>query len=220
MAKIKKKATVFENPFLETLIKSSPGITAFTYLSIISAEFFINWYYGFIQSWQAGILLYLLGLFFWSFSEYFLHRYLFHWVEESPIQKKFHHLVHGFHHEHPLDEDHLFMPPIAGYLLGLLFTLLFSIVLRISTFVFTAGFITGYMIYAGIHYSTHKFKAPKHLKALWRHHHLHHYRYPDKAFGVSSRLWDYVFMTMPPKPAKKQKQEVDALAKVATETID
>ncbi|MDZ7659917.1 sterol desaturase family protein [Fodinibius sp.] len=33
----------------------------------------------------------------------------------------------------------------------------------------------------------------------YRHHTLHHYKYPDKAFGVSTTLWDRVFGTMPPE---------------------
>ncbi|RMG19608.1 MAG: fatty acid hydroxylase [Bacteroidetes bacterium] len=209
MAKANKteKATVFQNPFLEALIKSSPGMTAFTYLSIIGIEFLINWYYGFVTSWQTGVVLYLSGLFFWTFAEYMLHRYVFHWIEDSPIQQKFHYMVHGFHHKFPIDEDHLFMPPVPGYFLGALFTGIFYIFMREWAFVFGAGFITGYMIYAAIHYSTHKFKPPKMLKGLWRHHNMHHFRYPDKAFGVSSPLWDIIFGTMPPKPERRKKQE-------------
>jgi len=28
-------------------------------------------------------------------------------------------------------------------------------------------------------------------------HAIHHYKYPEKAFGVSSPLWDFVFGTLP-----------------------
>jgi sterol desaturase/sphingolipid hydroxylase (fatty acid hydroxylase superfamily) len=33
---------------------------------------------------------------------------------------------------------------------------------------------------------------------LWlKHHHvLHHYRNPDRGYGVSTPLWDYIFGTM------------------------
>jgi sterol desaturase/sphingolipid hydroxylase (fatty acid hydroxylase superfamily) len=37
------------------------------------------------------------------------------------------------------------------------------------------------------------------MKALWRNHHLHHYKAPEKGFGVSSVLWDVVFGTVPKK---------------------
>ncbi|MEX2379667.1 MAG: sterol desaturase family protein, partial [Vicingaceae bacterium] len=40
------------------------------------------------------------------------------------------------------------------------------------------------------------------LKQLWIHHSIHHYQEDDKAFGVSSPLWDYVFGTMPSKKRK------------------
>lgn len=202
------KATVFNNPLLEALIKSSPGMTAFTYLSIITIELIINGYNGFVSSWQTGILLYVSGIFTWTLAEYLLHRYVFHWIADAPLQQKFHYLVHGFHHDHPIDEDHLFMPPLPGYLLGALFTGIFYLFLGTWAFVFTAGFINGYMMYAAIHYSTHKFKAPRLLKGLWRHHNLHHYRYPDKAYGVSSPLWDIIFGTMPPKPERHRRQQL------------
>lgn len=207
MAKRIEKAKMFEqNPILEGLVKSSPGMTLFTYLSIITIELFLNWQYQIVTDWQTGVLLYTVGIFVWTFAEYMLHRYVFHWISEFPLQKKFHHLVHGFHHDHPLDEDHLFMPPAPGFLLAALFTGIFFLFMGNLAFVFTAGFINGYMIYAIIHYSTHKFKAPKYLKPLWRHHNQHHFRYPDKAFGVSSPLWDIVFRTMPPKPVRRKEK--------------
>ena len=31
------------------------------------------------------------------------------------------------------------------------------------------------------------------------HHHLHHHVYEEKAFGVSSPIWDFIFGTLPPK---------------------
>lgn len=203
MTKLKEKPTVFKNPVLESLIKSSPMSTGFTYVSIIGILLYINGSNGFVDSFQIAIPLYLTGIFMWTLAEYLLHRYVFHWIEDSAFQQKFHHLVHGFHHEHPVDDDYLFMPPIPGYLLATIFTGLFYLVLGEWAFVFSAGFINGYIFYSTLHYSTHKYKAPKYLKTLWRHHSLHHYRYSDKAFGVSTRLWDYLFGTMPPTKSSK-----------------
>jgi sterol desaturase/sphingolipid hydroxylase (fatty acid hydroxylase superfamily) len=63
--------------------------------------------------------------------------------------------------------------------------------------VFFPGFITGYLIYVSMHFAIHAYAPPKYLKILWRNHHLHHYKYPDKAFGVSLMLWDKLFGTLP-----------------------
>lgn len=209
------KNYVFENPILESLVKSNPYITAITYSLVVVTLLYINYVYGFINTFSLGIVLYLTGLFTWTFFEYVLHRYIFHYVSDSKFVKMFHHMVHGFHHEHPRDEEHLFMPPLPGILLSCLFTGLFSLFLWSYTFVFTAGFINGYLIYASIHYSTHKFKPPKNriLKSLWRHHTLHHYRFPEKAFGVSSPLWDHVFGTMPPMPKKRKDKNKENVVK-------
>jgi sterol desaturase/sphingolipid hydroxylase (fatty acid hydroxylase superfamily) len=61
-----------------------------------------------------------------------------------------------------------------------------------------AGFILGYLAYDLIHYATHHFMMRKGaLKFLKRYHMQHHYKTPDRRFGVSSPLWDMVFGTMP-----------------------
>ena len=41
--------------------------------------------------------------------------------------------------------------------------------------------------------------------AQWmKHHHgIHHYRNPDRGYGVSSPLWDYVFGTMEKEKNRK-----------------
>ncbi len=33
------------------------------------------------------------------------------------------------------------------------------------------------------------------MKALWRNHHLHHYKSDEKGFGVSTNFWDKIFGT-------------------------
>lgn len=196
---------MFENPVLELLSKSSPTTTIITYPTIIAGLFILTYQFGAVSSLWQGMGIYLGGLLFWTLAEYFLHRYLFHWITEHPFVQKFHYSVHGYHHEFPRDDTRVFMPPVPGIVLSAVFTGLYFLILGPYGFIFTAGFITGYLIYSSVHYSTHKFKPPKSkwLKALWRHHNLHHYRFPDKAFGVSSPLWDYIFGTMPPMPKRR-----------------
>ena len=67
------------------------------------------------------------------------------------------------------------------------------------TFMFFPGFMIGYLAYVSMHYAIHAFAPPKYMKALWRNHHLHHYKYPEKGFGVSSTFWDMIFGTVPEK---------------------
>jgi sterol desaturase/sphingolipid hydroxylase (fatty acid hydroxylase superfamily) len=60
------------------------------------------------------------------------------------------------------------------------------------------GFLFGYLFYDMMHYSTHHIPMPwKWYKWLKFNHMAHHYKTPDRRFGVSSGLWDIVFRTKP-----------------------
>jgi sterol desaturase/sphingolipid hydroxylase (fatty acid hydroxylase superfamily) len=49
-----------------------------------------------------------------------------------------------------------------------------------------------------IHYGTHHIQMRKGYFRMVRQQHMHHhFQTPNKRFGVSSPLWDYVFGTMP-----------------------
>jgi sterol desaturase/sphingolipid hydroxylase (fatty acid hydroxylase superfamily) len=61
-----------------------------------------------------------------------------------------------------------------------------------------AGFAAGYLTYDMTHYATHHVRLNwGYFKLVRRHHMLHHAKTPEKRFGVSSPLWDYVFGTEP-----------------------
>jgi sterol desaturase/sphingolipid hydroxylase (fatty acid hydroxylase superfamily) len=138
------------------------------------------------------------GLFFWTLTEYLLHRFVFHYEPKNALGKHLHFMMHGVHHDYPNDSKRLVMPPAVSIPLALIFLGFFhSIMGHAYAAPFFAGFIFGYICYDEIHYATHH--APlKGKVGLWlKHHHvLHHYRDPEKGFGVSSPLWDYVFGTM------------------------
>ena len=71
-------------------------------------------------------------------------------------------------------------------------------------FAFFPGFLNGYLFYVYTHWAIHKFRKPKNrFGYIWDHHNLHHFKYSDKAFGVSTPLWDHIFGTMPPRKERK-----------------
>jgi 4-hydroxysphinganine ceramide fatty acyl 2-hydroxylase len=198
---IKNKGHVrmFRNPVLEVLSLSSPALTVASYGAIIATLVFLNGPFGKIVGLEQGLMVYFGAVLIWTFFEYVLHRYVFHYVYESKAGQRFHYVMHGYHHEYPRDSHRLFMPPAAGVIIASIFLGLFYLVMGGYAFVFTAGFVNGYLMYTMMHYSMHRFKPPRALKGLWKHHALHHYKHNDKAFGVSSPLWDHVFRTMPPQ---------------------
>jgi sterol desaturase/sphingolipid hydroxylase (fatty acid hydroxylase superfamily) len=141
------------------------------------------------------------GVFTWTLAEYVLHRWVFHWTNDTPWGKRIHFLLHGVHHDFPNDKDRLVMPLLTSVPLAVLFYTLFHVTLGHSLGdPFFAGFTLGYMFYDGTHYFVHHF-APKSRwgKLLRRHHMTHHFADHDGGFGVSSPLWDYVFQTLPAK---------------------
>ena len=144
-------------------------------------------------------LIFVAGLFFWTLFEYIAHRYLFHWAANSIGSKRFVYILHGVHHEYPRDKMRLFMPPVPSVIVASAIFSIMYLAMGWYALSFFPGFIFGYLLYGSMHYAIHAFAPPRLLKALWRNHHLHHYKAPDKGFGVSSVLWDVVFGTLPEK---------------------
>lgn len=149
---------------------------------------------------------FFLGLFIWTFSEYILHRFVFHFKPKNSWQEKIAFLFHGIHHAQPKVKTRLVMPPAVSIPMALiffgLFYLLFDILLTAGQWMYPsfAGFLTGYIIYDLMHYATHHFPMRKGIwKKLKQLHMRHHYKHPDQLFGVSSPVWDYVFKTLPPE---------------------
>jgi sterol desaturase/sphingolipid hydroxylase (fatty acid hydroxylase superfamily) len=146
----------------------------------------------------------LVGLFLWTLSEYLLHRFLFHMPAKTKQMERISFLFHGVHHAQPQLKTRLVMPPVVSIPLAAIFFGLFYLVCAV---VFGApqwvgplfsGFIFGYLIYDLTHYATHHFPMRSgYAKYIKRYHMQHHYKTPEKRFGVSSPVWDVVFHTKP-----------------------
>ncbi|MFN6084072.1 MAG: sterol desaturase family protein [Fluviicola sp.] len=193
--KPQEKKRMFENPVLEFFSKSGPILMISFHLTLITGLLVIsNYNFGnpFIH-WGY----FIAGFMLWTLAEYFLHRKLFHIVSSKKMIISFQFALHGHHHENPSDSSHLFMPPLPALIFLSLFGCVFYLFVRHFCFILLAGFDFGYLIYSILHFSIHRFKAPKIFAGLWKHHLMHHYKTPEKAYGVSSKLWDRVFNTMP-----------------------
>jgi len=197
------QARIFKSSFLEALTKTNPLQNIIVYGLIIIGLIYVAIRVKGI-SFPVFMAVFGSAVLFWTFAEYVLHRYVFHFVNDNPIVQRLHFLMHGSHHEYPKDEQRLLMPPVPGIIMASVLFLVFYCVFWMATisvyiWAFFPGFFLGYLVYSFIHRATHIYKPPSFLKELWAHHSLHHYKYPTKCFGVSNRLWDRVFGTMPPK---------------------
>jgi sterol desaturase/sphingolipid hydroxylase (fatty acid hydroxylase superfamily) len=205
----KGQARLFADPVLENLSKTRPWIIYAMYIPLSAYML----YHSFVElNYSVSLIasVFIAGVISWTLFEYIAHRYLFHFNAESKIAQRVVYIFHGNHHEYPRDRMRLFMPPVPSiFFASIVFAILWLIIRIVTgtgdfTFIFFPGFLTGYLLYVSMHYAIHAFPPPKYLKGLWRNHHLHHYKYPEKGFGVSSSLWDHVFNTVP-----NQKEEPD-----------
>lgn len=198
--KIKNKGQgrLFQSEYLEMMTKTHPIVIYSMYLPLIV---FLLYYGNVYQSLSISreILLFATGMLVWTLMEYILHRFVFHFVSENPRLKVVIYKMHGVHHEYPRDRERLFMPPVPSIIVATLFFSLQYLIMGWNVLAFFPGFLFGYLMYGSMHYAIHAFTPPSFLKALWRNHHLHHYKYPQKGFGVSSVIWDHIFGTIPPK---------------------
>lgn len=194
---------LFKSDFLEFFSHISPITVLVIWVPVVG--YFV---YRSIALERSGVLMIvlgiLLGLFLWTFAEYTLHRFLFHFKPQTTGQERLSFLMHGVHHAQPRDKTRLVMPPAVSIPLALvfyaLFYLIFAFVLMIPNWISPvfAGFILGYIAYDMIHYGTHHFPIKKgYFRMVRRNHMHHHFQTPDKRFGVSNPLWDYIFSTMP-----------------------
>ncbi|MBZ9629216.1 sterol desaturase family protein [Salegentibacter sp. LM13S] len=206
--KHKGSPKLFDNPILEKLTHTHISLPLIIF-GVIAAALI---YYGIIEKgFEAPemIGLFVAGLFFFTFVEYLMHRYLYHIPANSERKKKISYTMHGVHHDYPKDKSRLAMPPVLSLIIATVLFIIYRAVLGDYVFGFLAGFLIGYAAYLAVHYSVHAFNVPNNfLKTLWHHHSIHHYRESDRAFGVSSPLWDHIFGTMPRKNPASRKTAV------------
>ena len=144
-----------------------------------------------VIAWIAG------GWLFWTLTEYWMHRIVFHFEPDTGIGARLHWIIHGVHHDHPNDPMRLVMPPSVSIPLAGAFCGLFVLALGTPTaYLFGAGFLGGYLTYDMTHFHLHHRRARTRVGKLFYELHMrHHFQDDTRGFGVSAPFWDYVFAT-------------------------
>ncbi|RPI65039.1 MAG: fatty acid hydroxylase [Ignavibacteriales bacterium] len=187
---------MFKSDFMESLSRVHPSVPLIIFVPVILYMLYLS-----VFDFKIGVLsiigLVVFGLIIWTITEYLLHRFVFHWELKSELGARIHFIFHGVHHDYPSDSRRLVMPPSVSIPLATLFYFLFSFLIgNIFVLPFFAGFLTGYLFYDITHYAVHHFNMhSKFWLAIKNHHIKHHYQDPDKGYGVSSPIWDYIFRT-------------------------
>lgn len=196
---------LFKSDFLEFFTHISPVAVLIIWLPV-AVYFMVSEIVnsGGQTGWVVLAAGFFVGVILWTFTEYTLHRFLFHFEAKSEQAQKIFFLFHGVHHAQPQCKTRLVMPPAVSVPLSLvvygimyvLFALIFGLPHWLGPVM--SGFTIGYLFYDLTHYATHHFGMRKGIwKWLKRYHMQHHYKTPNARYGVSSPLWDYIFRTKP-----------------------
>ena len=185
---------MFESDLLDRLSRVHPAVPVILFGPAIAVLFALG---------QAGtpalevLGLLLGGYLFWTLTEYWMHRLVFHFEPEEGLGARLHWMMHGVHHDHPNDPLRLVMPPSVSVPLATAFVALFVLVLGTPMgWTFGAGFLSGYLAYDMTHYYVHHRRPRTRLGRLLRELHMrHHFQDDTRGFGVSVPFWDWVFGT-------------------------
>ncbi|MEM1008708.1 MAG: sterol desaturase family protein [Myxococcota bacterium] len=183
----------FHSPVLDRLFQSAPWVPYCTLGPFVLVALIYVWGR---HTWTLGLGLLTAGVLLWTLIEYAMHRFLFHFPRERPVQKVFGLIVHGHHHLYPADRTRLVATPLMHWSMMLLFWGLYTGLFGSYGLALWTGTGIGYLLYELLHWLAHH--GP--LSNTWRkrlfgHHLKHHYENPNANFGISSPLWDIVFRT-------------------------
>ena len=188
---------MFETPLIERFSRIHPATPFVFWLPVLGyVAFRAVTHDGIGVATLAGLVV--VGALMWTFAEYTLHRYVFHYVGPRPWQRRMHFVLHGVHHDFPQDSDRLVMPLGASIPLGAAFYALFWLALgpALAGPLFV-GFGLGYLGYDGMHFAVHHFRMGSRFgRWMKRYHMIHHHTGVDARYDVSSPLWDWVFGTL------------------------
>lgn len=205
-----KGASVYSNPILDMLFSRVPWWAIVFYSPFAIIPFF--WGKSVLEYENSSgdvIKYFIFGCMFWTSAEYILHRFIFHLDRYLPDHNQtlfaIHFAIHGVHHFLPMDPERIAAPPPMVILLNfILWALVVSILGPGYGNIFFSGSCMSFLWYEEFHISLHT--NPEFYQfwtGWWSHHtemkryHLqHHYKNYDWGFGVTSKLWDYVFKTV------------------------
>jgi sterol desaturase/sphingolipid hydroxylase (fatty acid hydroxylase superfamily) len=158
----------------------------------------------------GAALAWLLGVSFWTWLEYMVHRFILHGVfPDGPrLQHVLHRLfdhLHVKHHERPWDGNHIngTIKDTAPFLLPA-----FLLALALpphALLAFLCGLTQAYVAEEWVHYSVHFHHFDNRYFRYIRRHHLYHHsqRGREVGFGLTSGAWDVAFDTRIPADVRR-----------------
>ncbi|ORX34789.1 hypothetical protein BD324DRAFT_653047 [Kockovaella imperatae] len=220
---LKESARLFDNDYLEALTRTKWYVVPLFWGPITIFLFYLSMMQFTDRTYTAVNLVtrlalpsasavgktlaaFFVGNVIWTILEYTLHRFLFHvdyYLPDANWAMMLHFLLHGIHHYLPMDRLRLVMPPTLFLALETPFTRLAHIIFPAPVANgIIAGSFTFYMLYDCMHYALHHTRLPQYMAEMKKYHLAHHYKNFELGFGVTSKIWDYVFNTVLPVATK------------------
>lgn len=160
----------------------------------------------------AMIICTAIGILWWTFLEYMIHRFFFHWA--SQIKKLTFYIgsFHLYHHRVPKDKR-VYTSGIAPALLWSAISMSIFPQIFSMSWSYLISFVTlmSYFIYEFAHYYAHAYEAKSGYLKFIQQNHFHHHLNPKVNFGQTSPLWDYILDTFESACEKKNIQRKDFL---------
>jgi len=192
-----QRGRMFESNFFEFFSKVHPSMPFIFWIPIMVAVLARSLWTG-VTTWALALAFYPLGWLGWQLLEYFIHKKIFQWEGSGPVSRRFHAIVHGFHHKYPDDDQRLVMPlPVSIGLATIIGGGLWLIGRPDVTVPLWCGLVGGYLWYDFLHWSTH-FRKPLTSwgRQLRAHHMSHHFADTETNFGISHRWIDKALGTL------------------------
>src|SRR5438128_1461334 len=119
---------VFKNPLLEKFTHVHPLTPMVLWMPFVIFLMWRSFVVLNLSPIAVGGLI-ALGFISWTLMEYLLHRFVFHFHAQGPTQERLQFLIHGLHHDDPVDPTRLVMPPVAAVILAVGFYSIFRLLL-------------------------------------------------------------------------------------------
>lgn len=188
------RVRLFRSDFFEWFSKVHPTTPFVIYVPVITGALILGAMHSSL-SMSAMPLTFVAGFMTWTFTEYFLHRFVFHYEPRSKWGQRISYIIHGVHHDDPRDPLRLVMPPIISILFATAAYGLGFIICGYESLYFVSGWALGYLYYDFTHYAIHRTHGFRGFGFQRTNHLIHHFKASHRCYGVTSTFWDHVFRT-------------------------
>lgn len=187
------RLTLLGNSWAEGFTIVSVRVFAVLWVAGLSAVLWAAW--GTAPP-ALAVGLVLAGWAVWTFCEYALHRWVFHWEPSSAPLRKFVFIMHGNHHAVPNDPLRNLMPPIVSVPVALLIGLGLVAAIGAAGLWLLLGFLGGYVFYDAVHYTCHQRPLKGRLGRVIKQHHMrHHHSREAGNYAITGMMWDRLLST-------------------------